>query len=144
SGLPLEPGRSFAKSETPTTRSVAPSAYRISAHEGASATMRFGGGVGPALAGAASAARIARSPRRKEKPRRGRRAASRGSPAGLDSSGRPETDVFLGLFGFFEVVLDAEAHAGRGVHLPGGFLRVLELGEALFHLRELLLDVRLQ
>src|SRR4029077_3705389 len=45
----------------------------------------------------------------------------------------------LALFGF-EVVVDAEPHAGRVVHLAGGLLGVLKLGEAVLHLRQLLLD----
>src|SRR5207253_2311362 len=42
------------------------------------------------------------------------------------------------------VVGDAEARAGGGVHLLGGVDRVLQLGDPILHLRQLLFDLVLE
>src|SRR5262249_9179651 len=43
-------------------------------------------------------------------------------------------------FGFFEIVGDAQPHAGGVIHLARRLLRVLQLGQPVLHLRKLLLD----
>src|SRR5438270_2952769 len=79
-------------------------------------------------------AAIAKS-RTKQKPRR--RAAVR-------KDGACAPPLRFATLVLFHVVADAEARAGRGVHLLRGVDRVLELGDAVFDLGELLLDLILQ
>src|SRR5436305_9302898 len=75
-------------------------------------------------------------------PRAGNGNRSPQGPASSPFAALPEIRSGFGalpLFGF-EVVGDAEAHAGRVIHLARGLLGVLELGEAVFHLGKLLFD----
>src|SRR4029077_3995298 len=55
-------------------------------------------------------------------------------------AGRSESELALGL-GLFQLVSHAQALARGVVHLPGGLLRVLQLGQAVLDLRELFLDL---
>src|SRR5258706_16119455 len=124
-------------SDTPTREAPAPTAKTISVRLGASVTTRAGGppraaggGTGPPRSQPAGSTHAsARARRRRANFRPERNACGRELPLGL---------------GLVEVVGYSQAHAGGVVHLPRGLLRVLQLGQAVLDLRQLLLDLLLE